>query len=165
MNKDTVIGIIGSVVLVTAMVVVFVYERNNMPAAPVVTTPVTHVAVASLAGSVSLSGRDAKMDNITAVGPTDVKFHLTWTATNGKDTLILTVTPPKGNVSAVTSAPTDSGDATVVVHVPAGTVLRGDWKVQVEFTSAKPTPLPVPIQPPAGGMTDASVSYSVGVTA
>lgn len=166
MNKDTVIGIVGSVILVTAMVVVFVYERNNVQATPdVATPPTTHVAVASLSGSVAVSKSDSKMDNITAVGSTDIKFHLTWTATNGKDTLKLTVAPPKGNLTAASSTPTDSGDVTVTVHVPAGTVVRGDWTVQVDFTTATPAPLPGGIQPPAGGMTDSTVSYTVAVAA
>lgn len=167
MNKDTVIGIVGSVILVAAMVVVFVYERNNVQAAPdVATPPTTHVAVASLSGAVPVSKSDSKMDNITAVGPVTITFNLKWTAQamDSKDTLKLTITPPMGNVTAPAPVSGDTGDLSVTVTVPAGTVLQGNWGVAVEFTKATPGTLPGGVMNPAA-TTDSSVSYTVTVSA
>jgi hypothetical protein len=162
-NKDTVIGIVGSALLVAAMVVVFAYERAN---AQVATGEDLEPAIAqsSLSGSVAVGSSDTKTANITAVGPANVTFHLSWSANNGRDTLRLTVTPPPGSgMQASTSTPSDSGDITVTIPVPAGTENAGNWTVKVDFTAAAPDPLPGGIPPPAGGMTDASVSYEVAV--
>ena len=163
MNRDTAVGIAGAVLLVAAMVVVFAYERDNAQASSA--APVAaHLANAKLTGSVARGASDSKTDHIAQAGPANVTFHLTWTATNGKDTLTITATPPPGSgLKAATSQATDSGSASVTVPIPANQASDGNWTIEVDFAQATPAPLPGGVSPPVGGMTDASASYTVDV--
>ncbi|MEA3136896.1 MAG: hypothetical protein QOJ26_1244 [Thermoplasmata archaeon] len=164
MNRDTLVGIVGSALLVAAMVVVFVYERNNAQAALGDDALVTHVGEASLSGSVAVGQSDSKTDHIAASGPANVTFHLTWTAGNGRDTLKITATPPVGsNLTAKSSQAENDGAIDLVVSIPADGESDGNWTIKVEFTQAAANPLPGGIPPPAGGMTDSTVSYKVAV--
>lgn len=170
MNKDTLVGIVGSVILVAAMVIVFAYERSNAVAtddgAPddMAATFNNH----TVAGSVGVGASDTKMDNFTVDGPTNVTFLLTWSATNGRDTLRLTVMPPPGSemVEGATSEASDEGTISLRVAVPAGGWASGEWTVKVDFTEANPDSLPGGIDPPVPPpmSTDSSVSYSVAVS-
>lgn len=165
MNKDTLVGIVGSALLVAAMVVVFAYERAN--AAEVRDngeglTP--SIGQASLTGTVNVGSSDTKTSDITAVGATNVTFMLTWTASQGTDTLRLAVTPPAGSdITARTSQAEDDGSITVTVPVPADYAAQGNWTLKVDFVSAEPDTLPGGVTPPVGGMTDSSVSYTISV--
>lgn len=166
MNKDTLIGIVGSVLLVAAMVIVFAYERANAEVASDGDDDlVASIAQASLGGSVAVGASDTKTNNITAVGPSNLTFTLTWTASQGSDTLRLTVTAPSGStgISAMTSPAEDDGSITVKVPIPADYAGQGLWSVKVDFTQATPDSLPGGVSPPVGGMTDSSVSYTVAV--
>jgi hypothetical protein len=164
MNKDTAIGIIGSVVLVAAMVVVFVYERNNPPAGTGDATGAeNHIAMGSLSGSVNVRSSSSMTDNITAVGPTNVTFHLHWTATNGRDSMQVSVTPPTGsNVSAPASMAGDSGDLSITAHIVDGVTAWGNWTIKVDFTDASAMTLPGGVNNPTA-MTDSKVSYTIDV--
>ena len=163
MNKDTVIGIVGSALLVAAMVVVFVYERANAEVGDEEGLTAS-IEQPSLSGTANVGQSDTKQANITAVGPSNVTFTLTWTAEQGSDTLKLSITPPSGSeIAAKGSSNEDDGSITVTVPVPADYMGQGLWSVKVDFVSARPAPLPGGVSPPAGGMTDSSVSYSVAV--
>lgn len=166
MNKDTLIGIVGSVVLVAAMVVVFVYERANAEVADDTDdNMVASIAQASLSGSVAVGASDSKTNDITAVGPSNLTFTLAWSAAQGSDTLRLTVTPPSGSegLNTMTSQAENDGSIKLTVQIPAGHASHGNWTVKVDFTQATPDPLPGGISPPMGGMTDSNVSYTVAV--
>ena len=166
MNKDTLIGIVGALVLVAVMVLVFAYESVNVEAADGTGDDlVASIDQASVSGSVAVGSSDSKTDNITAVGPRNLTFTLTWTASQGSATLRLTVTPPSGgtDVTAMTSQAEDDGSITVKVPIPADYARQGLWTVKVDFTQATPDDLPGGISPPVGGMTDSAVSYTVAV--
>ena len=170
MTRDTIIGIVGSAILVIAMVGVFVYERSVATAATVPGAsggPAGSEAIAAITGSVQVADRDAKAFHVTATRVLNVTLHLTWTATNGKDTLRLTITPPAGsNAAAVSSQSSDVGDVTLTAKIPAGGQSQGDWGVAVDFVKAEPSPLPGGIAPPVPppNSTDSSVSYQVAIT-
>lgn len=172
MNKDTVVGIVGAAILVTAMVGIFYYERGvaadggiGGPGGPGTNANTTGPTVT---GTVALGSTDSKLANITAASAGNVTFRLTWTATNGADTLQITVAPPTGSgiMEGSVSEPSDSGEITVTVAVPAGATPTGEWKVDVSFTQATPDPLPGGVPPPTNppGSTDTSVDYRVAVT-
>lgn len=172
MNRDVVTGVAGAIVLVAAMVGVFVYERNVAIAAGTAQTPPTGPLVLDgpgLEGEVALGATEDALLNLTTPGMTNVTFTLTWTATNGRDTLRLTVAPPTGSgvEEGAVSEPEDDGEITVTVAVPntspTGTLGAGDWKVSVEFVDASPdTVVDPPVTPP--GTTDASVSWRLATT-
>lgn len=158
------VGVVGSSLLVAAMVVVFVYERANAEVLDEEDELTAAIAQASLSGTVGVGLSDTKTDNITAVGPSNVTFTLTWSAEQGTDTLKLTVTPPSGSgMGMVASVAEDDGSITVRVTVPDGYAAQGNWTVKVDFLSAEPDTLPGGVSPPAGGMTDDSVGYKVAV--
>lgn len=166
-NRDVVIGIAGAAILVVAMVGVFVFEHDNAQANTTGGASPAATAGPTVTGSVAVGKNDVKIANVTATNATNVTFHLTWKATQGKDTLKLTVAPPTGsNITAgAVSEAKDTGDITVSVAVPTGANPAGGWKVQVDFVKADATPVGGVITPPtpAGG-TDASVSYTVAIT-
>lgn len=172
MNRDTVVGIVGSAILVAAMVGVFWYERSvaqvgeapddagGNPVAP--PSPVT--------GTVELGETATSLVNVPAANASvrNVTFRLSWTAENGRDTLKLTVAPPPGSgiPEGGMSEPADTGDVSVTVRVPEGATAVGVWEVKVEFVRADPDPLPGGLPPPTPppNSTDGSVDYSVATT-
>ena len=172
MNRDTLTGLVGVLVLAGAMVGVFFYERGTAQAAgigaPDDADAATIPTELSLKGTATLGEVDTQIVTLTQATATSVTFRLSWTATNGKDTLKLTVAPPTGSgiTEGGASEPTDTGEITLSVVVPAGASPAGGWEVKVEFVSAQPDPLPGGIPPPTPppGSTDASVSYTVDVT-
>lgn len=158
------VGIVGSALLVAAMVVVFVYERANAEVLDDDENLTASIAQSSLSGTANVGQSDTKQANITAVGPSNVTFTLTWNAGQGSDTLKLSITPPSGSqIAAKASANEDDESITVTVPIPADYMGQGLWSVKVDFMSAEPASLPGGISPPAGGMTDSSVSYTVAV--
>lgn len=171
MNRDTVVGIVGAVILVTAMVGVFYYERSvaATPNGEGDGGPATNSTSGPIvSGTVAVGATDSKLANVTATSARNVTFTLTWTATNGADTLQVTVAPPTGSgiMEGAVSEPSDSGEIVVTVEVPEGATPTGEWKIDVTFTQATPDPLPGGIPPPTPppNSTDASVDYSVAVT-
>jgi hypothetical protein len=173
MNKDTVIGIVGAVILVGAMVAVFVYERNS-PAAQQAAAAANGGAFSlvtaagpSAKDSVALGASKDATISIARQNLTNATFTLTWTAGSGKDTLSLMVMGPDG-LGSMTATKSDTGKVTVTVPIPNAaptpgsptTKGVGDWKVTVKFESADPgLPVSPPVNPPVG--TDSSVSWSV----
>jgi hypothetical protein len=164
MNRDTLIGIVGSALLVAAMVAVFAYERNNAQASGADDADGPVVGEPELLGSVQVGSSSQKTVAIAADGPANITFHLAWTASNGRDTLRFTVLPPPGSdLPAAPSQESDSGDLMMVVPLADGQRSDGNWTLKVEFTQASGDELPGGISPPVGGMTDSSVSYKVHV--
>lgn len=164
MNRDTLVGIVGCVVLVGAMVGVFWYERSTAEAAAAPGT-VTEIAGPTLDGTVGVGETATELAEFTATSARNVTFTLTWSATNGRDTLKLTVAPPTG--SGITeggmSQEEDDGHITLAVEVPEGASPQGPWEIKVQFVSAEPDPLPggVPPPSPVPAQTDASVDFTV----
>lgn len=172
MNRDTITGIIGAVILVTAMVGVFQYERGR--ASDVVGAGGSFVnatlAGPTLSDATPLGEATEANVTITQLNLTRVAFALSWTASNGRDTLVLHVTPPEGSgLDPVQSDPSDSGTIEVAVDVPnaspaaggASAVGTGDWQVVVEYVSGSglsPVPGVPPVQP------DETVSWSLATT-
>lgn len=169
MNRDTVIGIVGAVILVTAMVGVFYYERNV--AAPPVGDGDDAPANATgptATGTVALGETHSQVVNVTQTAARNVTFTLTWSAASGADTLQLTVAPPTGSgiLEGNVSEPSDSGEIVVTVPVPEGASPAGGWKIEVTFSEARPDQLPGGVPPPVTppNSTDASVDYTVAIT-
>lgn len=167
MNRDLVIGIVGAAILVAGMIAVFTYERGVAITNTKNTGGLVNSTGPTTTGSVDLGKSADKIVTINASHLTNVTFTLTWKATNGKDTLKLTVSPPEGIPAGAVSEPKDTGTITLTIPVPAGsgnaTLGAGDWKLKVEFTKADPgAPVGLPTPPPA--MTDASVSWSIAST-
>lgn len=152
MDRDVVVGIVGAVVLVAAMVGIFFYERSVAP------------IPAAEGAAPSMNATSATASDTTAVGSSTEKmlaldggnatFTLTWTpGDRSTDTLGLTVTAPDGRVSdAVESS------ASPIELTFAGPA--GNWTVEVAFVSAEGPAGGVP--GPAGGVgADTSVSWSL----
>ena len=165
MNRDLVTGIVGGLILVTALVGVFLYERNagNGPASGVSPPPSIGYTLTPATGTVAVGSSAEQLMRVNASGIHHANFTLTWTATQGRDTLKLTVSPPAGSgiTTGGVSQPSSSGSIRVPVDIPDGASPIGDWKVKVEFVSADPgAPIPAPTALPVG--MDSSVSWSVG---
>jgi hypothetical protein len=171
MNRDTLTGLVGALVLIAAMLGVFFYERGVAEdagiGAPGDADATPGFSAITLRGTATLGEVDTQIANVTATTPTSVTFHLAWTATNGADTLQLTVAPPTGSgiTEGGASEPSDTGEISLTVEVPEGASPAGGWEVKVEFVSARPDPLPGGIPPPTPppGSTDATVAYTITV--
>lgn len=170
MNKDTWIGILGSLVLISAMVGVFVYERASAQAASDAPGDETTAGIAgpTLTDTVAIGETETSLANVTATSARNVTFTLAWTATSGRDTLKLTVAPPTGSgiPEGGASDGEDDGEIVVPVLVPEGASPQGQWEVKVEFVRAEPDLLPggVPPPSPVPSETDSSVKYTIQTT-
>lgn len=187
MNKDTVIGIVGSVVLVAAMIGVFTYERNQANAGAFAVTWGTEDATGPTAeGSTALTETSQATVDVAQTNLTEVAFTVTWTPAQGTDTLRVTLVPPDGSgLNASEPVQSDTGTILVSVTVPnpvptvdraaganeadatarlaqahASTLGTGTWTVSVEFVSATGV-VPVPGAPVG---SDAEVAWSVAST-
>lgn len=165
MHRDTVIGLVGVVILVAAMVGVFSYEQGQ--ATGLTAVPALALANATLpeaSGTVAVGATDSQLVNVTPANVTRVTFTVSWTgggqATN---TVNVTVRPPAG-LEEGGMAESDSGSVTVTVLVPndrptSGPLAlgSGEWKVDVTFVgSAGPAPGGLPV------LTDDSLAYTIG---
>jgi len=172
MHRDTVIGIVGVVILVAAMVGVFTYERGQASgmlgpgggATENVTGP-------SQTGTVAVGASEDVDLALDQTGMTNVTFTLRWTPGNGVDTLVLHVAPSNGTglATGYDSEPEDDGEITFTIPVnntaADGTLGVGAWRATVDFVSSSPsTPIgPPPVSPPVAppNTTDASVDFTV----
>lgn len=166
MNKDTVVGILGAVILVAAMVGIFYYEGTQAPSG-VATGPTTPGAPPG--GSANLTVSDGprlasdgsqpagatvtKNVTINQTGVRRVEFTLTWTddasqPPGGPDTLKLTVTPPSGAGAGAKSDERNTGSIALTFENLTAAA-SGQWMVSVQVTStgdpATPVPPPVPL--------------------
>lgn len=190
LNKDTVIGIVGSIVLVAAMIGVFTYERSQANAgAFAVTWESVQSDGPSAEGSTPLQQSTETTVDIAQTNLTSVDFTVSWTPTQGTDTLRVTVTPPEGSgLNATEPVEGDSGTITVSVPVPnalptvdraagadesdatarlaqsyASPVGTGTWTITVEFVSASGV-IPVPGAPPVGSDTEVAWTAASSLT-
>lgn len=178
MNKDTVVGILGAVILVAAMVGIFYYEGTQAPGAVGGGGPggaggaggAFRTANATGPGDSGQLAAGASEDlsvNITRANLTAVEFRLEWTdeniPQNTPDEFRLAVTSPGGVTLEATGA---QSPVTVrfspLNEVPTGaaaapgTVGTGTWRVTVELVSVgQPGGLPLPGQVPVSDQGNA----------
>lgn len=164
MHRDTVIGLVGVLILVAAMVGVFSYEQSQ--AADVDGALILQsVPGPSLEGTTAVGEVTGETVALNQTGMTNVTFTLRWTAGTGVDTLALAVVPPNGTTTEqVYETQGDTGELTVTVPVPnaarSGETGVGAWQVSVQFVSAStglPTEPPVPVP----NTTDSQVSWTL----
>lgn len=167
MHRDTVIGIVGVVILVAAMVGVFTYERGQ--ASNVIENGgagLTNMTGPSTEGTTALGASTDATLEFNQTGMTNVTFTLRWTPTNGVDTLRISIAPSAdtGLTSGASSEAENDGEIVLIVPVEntaaGGELGVGPWQVSVEFVSAA-TGLPVepPVPPP--NTTDSEVAWTV----
>lgn len=171
MHRDTVIGIVGVVILVAAMVGVFTYERSQAGSLPGEDDgAAANFTAPALSDTVQLGQTSEQLVTLNQTGMTNVTFTLTWTAgANSLDTLRLVVAPPNGTGAPVESDPEEDGEITITVPVgntdASGTLGVGDWQVVVEFVSARAdTAVGPPPVDPGLPVTDESVDFNVDVS-
>lgn len=167
MNRDTVIGIVGVLILVAAMFGVFKYERDRAADALGGGDLATTTLAGPEASGTSPLGQSADATvALNQTGMVNVTFTLRWTPSAGVDTLRFSVAPSQatGMTEGAQSEAEDDGEITLTIPVnntgANGALGVGDWQVSVEFVSAS-TGLPAepPIAPP--GSTDTQVSWTV----
>lgn len=171
MHRDTVIGIVGVLILVAAMIGVFSYERNQAAQGGDISGFVlANLTGPSLDGDVALGAEDAQTLTINQTNLTRIVFTLTWTpGATSTDTLQLIVAPANGTglQNGTESAAESDGEITVELLVPNEAPVSGplalgagDYQVTVRFVSATLSGAPTtPVPPPAG--VDQNVAYRV----
>lgn len=172
MHRDTVIGIVGVVILVAAMVGVFTYERgvaaNLLPAGGFTAA---ELAGPGLDGTTPAGGETAEVLSIAQTNMTKISFTLTWAnAQTSENTLQLVVAPASGTglSEGVESEPESDGEITVELLVPndeptSGPLALGvgDYEVTVRFVGATP---PGPLSPAPLPVTDSEVSWALATS-
>lgn len=183
MNKDTVVGILGAVILVAAIIGIITYESSLPAASGTGPTPGGGGGMqfnVSAADGPTLASQGAQAEGTTQNGTvllnqtniTKVEFTLTWTddtANSAPDTFDLIITSPEGK----TFHDQQSGGSAKVVFsplnpVPNGTAMTGrvgtgTWRIQVHMVDAGdvgPTP-PVPPPAPVPNVTDTGNAWSL----
>jgi hypothetical protein len=124
MNKDTVVGILGAVILVAAMVGIFYYEGTQSPSTVAVggtgpfavTWKSDMTSLAAVTGQSPLGQGASKTVNVSAMNLTKAEFTLTWTNDPspgpGPNHLTLAVKTPDGRTF---NASSNTGTVTVSV--------------------------------------------------
>lgn len=113
MKKDLVIGIVGTLILLTAMVGVFRYEASQRGASFDVSWETRSLEAAALEGGTNEGETTAETVTLDHLNLTTVEFVLSWTdetANTAPDEFNVTVTSPEG----VTRSATASNGALVV---------------------------------------------------
>lgn len=164
MHRDTVIGIVGVVILVAAMVGVFTYEKGQTAAlASSGSFALANLTLPALTGQVALGETESQLVNVTTTNVTRVTFTVTWAASQAAtNTVNVTVRPPAG-IEAGGMAESDGGSVTLTIDVPNGQPTSGplllgsgEWKIDVAFVSSTgPAPGGLPV------LADESVAYEV----
>ena len=170
MHRDTVIGIVGVVILVAAMIGVFTYERGQASELTDGGSASTmNFTAPAVGGNVAVGATSENVVTLNQTGITNVTFTLTWTAgQNSDDTFMIVVVPPNGTGSPVESPAEADGEITVTVPVAntdsAGTLGVGDWQVSVQFVSAATsTPAGPPPVDPGLPTTDTAADFNVEI--
>ncbi len=178
MNKDTIVGIVGAVILVAAMIGVFKYEGSRAQATLGsksfdVAWTTKEVTGPTLTSGTALRSSTEEKVTVTESSIVDADFTITWTAQQGEDTLRLTVVPPDGSDLNESSAEGASGSLTVTftsINEPPSTDRAfgdetketeerlsaqhaksrgtGEWTIRVEFLDATGVSGPIPVAPP-----------------
>ena len=115
MKKDLIIGIVGTLILLTAMVGVFRYEAGQRGASFDVSWATRTVEASAVDGGTNEGESSVAAVNLTQLNITRVEFVLEWTdnqANTAPDEFNLTVTSPSGRTY---SASGDGGRVSVVV--------------------------------------------------
>jgi hypothetical protein len=163
LNRDTVIGIVGAVILVAAMVGVFQYERTLAPGSLGGDLVLGTVTVANATGTTVITQTSEETLNVTQANMTNVTFTLKWTvdpvaqgAPASTATVSLEIVPPPGsNLTGNLTAQGTSGTIEVKTAIPNAkptsgpiTMGAGEWTAKVKFVSSDnpTTTLPVPQQ-------------------
>lgn len=167
MHRDTVIGIVGVVILVAAMVGVFTYERSQAGDLDGGIGAGAANFTASLSGNAGIGEDNAYQEilNVNQSGLTNMTFTLTWTpGDTSVDTLRLIVAMP--NNMTHESEEENDGQITLPIEIPAGTDSAGDWQVTVVFVDAQVDSPAGPLDPPVdpAGAADTSVDVTVEVS-
>jgi hypothetical protein len=170
MHRDTIIGIVGVVILVAAMVGVFTYESGQAAVLGPGTFQLANLTGASIEGSVDVGGEASDVLTLTQTNLTKVAFTLRWgSAQTSENTLQLVVAPANGtglDTGVESDAETD-GEITVEIMVPnaeptSGPLALGvgDYHVTVRFLSAAvPT---AGVSPPGAlPVTDSTVTWTL----
>lgn len=165
MHRDTVIGIVGVVILVAAMVGVFTYERNQAATGLSDGGTLATLAGPPLSETTDVGATTEEALTLNQTGMTNVTFTLDWTAENGANTMQLVIVPPAGSGLNETQSDAESdGSITLTIPLPntdaSGTAGVGEWQISVSFVSASSG---LPQDPPVGvpGTTDESVSWQM----
>lgn len=172
MHRDTVIGIVGVVILVAAMVGVFTYERGQAT----VTDGTPGGALANFTGPTSEGNVaiGATADNdvvINQTGLTNITFTVTWSpGANAVDTVRVIAQPANdtGLSTAYESEAENDGEIVITIGPlnntgPDGRLGTGNWRISVEFVSSEfdagaGPPLDPPDPVPAG---DDAIDFAI----
>lgn len=105
MKKDVVIGLVGTAILILAMVGVFRYEAMQGGGSSFeVSWPTSTVAGETREGGTNEGESSSETVDVSTLNLTKVAFALTWTdnmANSGPDVFVLTVTSPTGESKSV----------------------------------------------------------------
>jgi hypothetical protein len=131
MNKDTVVGILGAVILVAAMVGIFYYEGTQAPGATAngggggagtgpfaVSWTTAEKAGTAVQGSTDWGASSTQQANVTGSNVTKISFAVTWTP-NAVSAESVTVTGKGPGGLSCTGQASTSGTATCDVNVGA----------------------------------------------
>lgn len=124
MNKDTIIGIVGAVVLVAAMVGVFQYEgsqsASTLGGAQFQVTWATDSANGpTVSGSTAVGEETEEVLTVEETNLTRSEFTLVWTPGPGStNTMRLTVTPPAGTGLDAQTVEGTGGEISLSFDVP-----------------------------------------------
>lgn len=188
MNKDTVVGILGAVILVAAMVGIFYYEGTQAPGAT--GTPggggaggagsgafrLANATLTGGSGNLAAGGTQDISVNVTQQNVASTTFTLTWTdeanlPQNAPDEFRIVVTPPgggapreaTGTTSPLTVSFTNVNGQPASATAAPSTNGTGTWMVTVELvTVGQPGGLPLPGQVP---VSDQGNSFDLAASA
>lgn len=174
MHRDTVIGIVGVLILVAAMVGVFTYERGQ--AANLLgdgTLALANLTGPSLEGTANVGAEATDTLTIAQTNLTKITFTLTWSAgQTSENTVELMIAPANGTglTEGVTGGPESDGEITVELLVPnaeptAGPLATGvgDYEVTVRFVGASVAGAPGQV-PGGTPLTDGSLTWNLETT-
>lgn len=107
MKKDLVIGLVGTAILVTAMVGVFRFEAAQAGTSFEVVFPTTTSDLAAVEGATDEGASSSEVVDVTRPNATTIEFVLTWTddtANSAPDEFNLTVVGPTGATRSIQGA-------------------------------------------------------------
>lgn len=173
MHRDTIIGIVGVVILVAAMVGVFTYESgqaaNLVPGEFVLAT----LAGPTLEGTTALDAETAEAITVSQTNMTNLTFTLSWSSTaTAQNTLQLEIRPANGTglTEGFVSEAESDGEISITLPIgnekpTSGPLARGvgDYEILVRFLDSRPPG--APIQPPQPVPPTASWTLATSIDA
>lgn len=157
MHRDTVVGLVGAVLLVAALVGIFFYEARNAPATDTGAFATVAEEGPGVQGDPIGEGATGEHDlEIDAQGLAAIDFVVVWNDDNGDPDVFQVRVLGPGGVSR-TSETEDDGEIRVRFEglnaSPSGTNGTGVWHVTVELVDAIGTTTPLgeaPVQQDGG---------------